>query len=234
LFNQFILEGFNLYISRDEIGKEVFHGTTTVGARCSDGIVLATDTRVVAGYTFIAHKRGKKVHKIDDHLAVTISGGVADAQALVDLLRVQSRLYRLSRRVPMPVKSAASIASLVMFSNRFYPLLVQLIIGGVDAYGPSIYQVEPFGGVVEERYVATGSGSPTAVGYLEASIRDELTIEEAIPILIEAINVATQRNTATGNDIEIAIVDSKGYRELTEKEKEEYLQRLSPRFQRSI
>ena len=57
-------------------------GTTTVGVVCKDGIVLATDTRVTMGY-FIAHKRGKKMHKIDDHLAMTMAGVVADAQAVL-------------------------------------------------------------------------------------------------------------------------------------------------------
>src|SRR5262249_15918422 len=42
------------------LGSAVYHGTTTVGLVCSDGVVLATDTRVTAG-GFIAHKRGKKL-----------------------------------------------------------------------------------------------------------------------------------------------------------------------------
>jgi proteasome beta subunit len=70
--------------------KAEYHGTTTVGLVCSDGVILATDTRVTAG-GFIAHKRGKKLLQVDDNIAVTISGGVADAQNVVDTLKYYAR-----------------------------------------------------------------------------------------------------------------------------------------------
>ena len=73
-------------VDRKTVASAVYHGTTTVGLVCSDGVVLATDTRVTAG-GFIAHKRGKKLLNIDDNIAMTISGGVADAQNVVDTLR---------------------------------------------------------------------------------------------------------------------------------------------------
>jgi len=203
-------------------GKELW-GTTTVAIECKDGVVLATDTRVVAGYYMVAHKHGKKVYKIDDHLAITISGGVADAQAIVDFLRVQARLHRMTRGFPLQVHSSASLVSNVLFNNRTMPLAVQLILAGLDRYGARIYQIDPFGGVTRERFVSTGSGSPVAIGYLEAMVKDMMTVEEAIPLSIQAINVAMKRNTATGNDFDISTITEKGYVELSAAEKEAYL-----------
>jgi proteasome beta subunit len=203
-------------------GKELW-GTTTVAIECKDGVVLATDTRVVAGYYMVAHKHGKKVYKIDDHLAITISGGVADAQAIVDFLRVQARLHRMTRGFPLQVHSSASLVSNVLFNNRTMPLAVQLILAGLDRYGARIYQIDPFGGVTRERFVSTGSGSPVAIGYLEAVVKDTMTVEEAIPLSIQAINVAMKRNTATGNDFDISTITEKGYVELSAAEKEAYL-----------
>jgi len=158
---------------------------------------------------------------VDDYLAATISGGVADAQALLDIMGVQARLHRINRGYPIPVKAATSIASTILFSNRFNPLVVQLILAGVDKSGPSLYQLDPLGGSSQERYIATGSGSPVALGYLEAAVKDSVSVAEAIPLSIKAINVAMQRNTATGNDFDVAIVDGSGYRELSEKEKDD-------------
>ena len=63
--------------------QSVLKGTTTVGVVCKDGVILASDTRVTMGF-FVAHHKGKKVYKIDDHIAMTISGNVADAQRAVD------------------------------------------------------------------------------------------------------------------------------------------------------
>ena len=100
-----------------------YHGTTTAGIVCSDGVVLATDTRVTAG-GFIAHKRGKKLLQVDKHLAVTISGGVADAQNVVDSLKYYANNYRIEKGIPLPVKSAARILSNILFSSRYYPCLL--------------------------------------------------------------------------------------------------------------
>ena len=58
-------------------------GTTTCALTCKDGVVLAADTRASAGY-FIVDRNVMKIQKIDEHLGMTIAGGVADAQNLVD------------------------------------------------------------------------------------------------------------------------------------------------------
>ena len=53
--------------------KLALKGTTTIGITCRDGVILASDTRVTMGF-FVAHKKGKKIYQIDDHMAMTISG----------------------------------------------------------------------------------------------------------------------------------------------------------------
>ena len=65
--------------------SQVPKGTTTVGVVCSDGVILGADTRATMGY-FIASKEADKVLPIQDHLAMTIAGGVGDAQTLNRLL----------------------------------------------------------------------------------------------------------------------------------------------------
>ncbi|MBO3753498.1 MAG: proteasome subunit beta [Candidatus Brockarchaeota archaeon] len=194
-------------------------GTTTVGISCTDGVVLASDTRVVQGYYFIAHKRGKKILKIDDYIAATISGGVADAQALISSLQWEARSYKLERGVNMPVKAAANIASIILSSTRMAPLYIQLIIGGYDREGASLYVLDPLGGFSKEAFVGSGSGSPVALGYLEAELKPPVSVQDAIPIAVKSILAAMQRDTATGNDFEIMVVDSKGCRELSLEEK---------------
>ena len=72
----------------------VLKGTTTVGVICKDGVILASDTRVTMGY-YVAHKFGKKVYQIDDHLGMTIAGTVADAQRVVDILTANAKLYKI-------------------------------------------------------------------------------------------------------------------------------------------
>ena len=63
-------------------------GTTTIGIKCVDGIVLATDHRAVAGY-YVAHKHTRKIYRLADHIASTIAGVVADCQKLVDSMNLR-------------------------------------------------------------------------------------------------------------------------------------------------
>ena len=204
-----------------------YHGTTTVGLVCSDGVVFATDTRVTAG-GFIAHKRAKKLLKIDDNLAMTISGGVADLQYVADTLKYYTNMYRVERRRPMPVKAAAQVVSNVAFSSRLYPLLVDVLVGGVDPSGGSIFNVDFFGSMNQEKMIATGSGSPVAYGILEAEFKEGMTAAKAYPLAAKAIIAATRRNVATGDHFDVAVLDNDGFRELSEVEKDKLLAQFTP------
>jgi len=210
----------------DKVSKYVLKGTTTVGLVCRDGVVLGTDTRATMGY-FIAHKRAKKVYQLDDHLAMTIAGGVADAQNVVEIVRANSKLYKYEKGVVMPVKAAASLTSNLLFANRYYPLILQALLGGVDSSGSHIFALDPLGGVIEEKCVSTGSGSPVAYGVLETEFKDGMTVKEAIPIVVKAVNSAMKRDSASGDSFDVALVTSKGYEELNEDEKKGILSSLS-------
>jgi proteasome beta subunit len=209
-------------LGRKTLGSAVYHGTTTVGLVCLDGVVLATDTRVTAG-GFIAHKRGKKLLRIDDNIAMTISGGVADAQNVVDTLKYYTNLYRIEKGRQMPVKSAAQVVSNVLFASRLYPFIADVLVGGVDNSGGSLFNVDFFGSMNKEDMIATGSGSPVAYGVLEAEFKEGMTAAKAYPLAAKAIIAATRRNVATGDHFDVAILDKSGFRELSEAEKDKLL-----------
>ncbi len=199
------------------------HGTTTVGLVCSDGIVLATDTRAVLGTYFIAHQHVKKIAKVDDHLAMTIAGGVADAQGVVDSIRYNANLYKLERKTPIPVKSAARLASTIFFNARLYPLVADVLVGGFDESGPDLYNVDLFGSLTQEKFLSTGSGSPVAYGILEAEFSEGLKIKEAVPIAMKAIRAAIKRNAGTGDGIDVIAIDASGVHEYEAAEKQKIL-----------
>ncbi len=197
-------------------------GTTTVGIVCRDGVILASDTRVTMGF-FVAHHRGKKVYKLDDHLAMTISGSVADAQRAVDILKANAKLYRLEMVRPMPVSTAARVIANLLFSSRYAPLIAQILIGGIDDSGPHVFSVDPLGSITEEKCVATGSGSPIAYGVLEDKYKEDASIKDMLGIVVSAVDSAMKRNAATGDSFDVSIIDKEGYRELGEKEKKDIM-----------
>lgn len=207
---------------KNSIGE--LKGTTTVGVVCSDGVILGTDTRATMG-NYVASKRAKKVYQITDSLAMTIAGGVAVAQRVVDILKVNARLFEFEKGRPMPVSSAARLVSNILFSNRSVgrPLPLQALIGGYDETGPHVFNLDPFGSLIEEKVVSTGSGSPFAYGVLEDRYNQDSSVEELLPVVVSAVDSAMKRDTASGDSFDIAVISKEGFRELTHEEKQALL-----------
>jgi proteasome beta subunit len=172
---------------------------------------------------FVAHHKGKKIYKIDDHIAMTIAGNVADAQRTVDVLKANAQLYRLNLARPMPLSSAARLVANLLFSSRYAPLVTQVLIGGLDDIGPHVFSVDPFGSITEEKFVSTGSGSPIAYGVLEDKYKQDAPIKEMLNVVVRAVDAAMKRDAASGDSFDVTIIDAEGYQELTEKEKQDIL-----------
>ena len=161
------------------IEEKILHGTTTVGIKATDGVVLCADMRASAGY-FIANNNTMKIQKIYDHAGLTLAGGVADAQNLTDILRYHANVHSIQKNENIPIKSLARLCSLVFHQNRGYPFIADILLGGFDRYGPVLFNIDMFGSVEEKSYVTTGSGSPVAYGLLEDEYRNDLTVEDEI------------------------------------------------------
>jgi proteasome beta subunit len=204
---------------------KVYHGTTTVGLVCVDGVVFATDTRVTAN-GYVAHKKGKKLYRISDNLAMTIAGTVADAQNVIDVIRFYVKKYELEHQAKIPIKSAATLASNVFSANRLFPLITQVIIGGMDGSTPSLYQIDFFGSLTEEKVVSTGSGSPIAYSILETSYSPNLAVKDGVKVAAKAVLAAMKRDTASGESFDVGIIDSEGYHELDSNTKNELIKDL--------
>ena len=204
--------------------SHVVTGTTTLGVVCKDGIILASDTRAIMG-RFVAHKRAKKVFKINDHLAMTIAGGVAVAQKIVDLFQANSFLFSFNYSRSISVPAAARMISNILFSYREAgaPLPLQLLIGGIDESGPHLFSLDPFGSLTGEKMVSTGSGSPIAYGVLEDVYQEDRSVGEMLPLVVRAVNSAMKRDVASGDSFDVSLVTKEGYRELSEEEKKALL-----------
>jgi proteasome beta subunit len=212
----------NKMINNNSVDRLVLKGTTTIGIVCKDGTILASDTRATMGF-YIANKNTRKIYKIDDHLGMTIAGSVADAQRVVDILTANAQLYKLNMGRPMPVSSAARFVANLLFSARYVPLQTEALIGGMDDSGPHIFRLDQFGTLTEEKCVSTGSGSPVAFGVLEDKYKDGVSIKELLPIVVKAVNSAMKRDAGSGDSFNVAVIDGKGYRELTAEEKKKLL-----------
>jgi len=191
----------------DEKMDKYMKGTTTVGLVCRDAVILAADHRATMG-TLIADKEAKKIWEIADHIAVTTAGVVGDNQSLVRLMKAEAALYELQSR-KMPVDAAATLLSNILNQQRYFPLYVQMILGGYDTEG-RVYEMDMIGGVTPKKYSATGSGSPVSYGVLEALFKENMSIEEAKEVAIKAMRAAIERDSAVGNGFDIVVITKKG------------------------
>ena len=205
-----------------EFYENVKHGTTTLGVICTDGVVMGSDVRATYG-NYIASSEAVKIHKIDDNLGMTIAGGVGDAEYLVKILRVQNELYRMDESKPLSPKSATSILSIILQENKMFPYMVQLVIGGLNKGVPEIYSIDPYGGYTKEsRFASTGSGSVTALGYIESVYREDLSTQDAAKHVAKALRIAMKWDSATGDGIKLVSITKKGYKEYTNDEIEKF------------
>jgi len=199
--------------------------TTTLAIKCKNRVVIGADTRVTSGY-FIAHKRGRKIFMIKPHIAVTIAGVVADAQAAIEELKFHLNYYENTYGRRLPAKSAANYLSLILYSNRLYPLITEVIVAGKDNEGYAIYKLDPLGSLIKDDYTVSGSGSMVAIGILESEYKPDLTVDEGVKLAIKALISAMKRDIASGDDFMVATITEEGYKELSLEEKESLLKGL--------
>jgi len=203
--------------------QESMKGTTTIGIVFKDGVILATEKRATMGY-MIASKKAKKVYKVAERIGMTTAGGVGDAQQLARILTVECNLYQIRRSRSITVGASATLLSNYLNQNRYFPYYVQLLVGGIDETGPSVYSVDAMGGATkEEEIVATGSGSPMAYGVLEDRYRPNMTEDEAIDIAIRALKSAMKRDAGSGEGIHVVVITKDRYQEMGEDALSKYL-----------
>lgn len=190
--------------------KEYLKGTTTVGLACKDGVVLISDKRATMG-SLIAHKIVQKTFKIDKHIGATVAGAVSDAQTLIRWIQAEAKLHRMRKGEEMSVEAVSTLMANILHSQRYFPMIVQLIVGGVDKKGAKIYSIDPLGSLIEDKVVATGSGSPMAYGVLEDSFKEDMLIDECVEIGIRAAKAALQRDAFSGNGIDVIKITKKGF-----------------------
>jgi proteasome beta subunit len=195
------------------MNEQLKTGTTTVGIVCKDAIILAADKRATAGH-FIADKRVDKVVKINEWMAVTTAGSVSDIQLLVKYLKAEIKLKEIRTQRQATSKEAANLLAGMVYSNiRGYsmiPGVTHFLFAGYDRE-TALYDLYPDGSLTKvDDFVSSGSGSVMAYGVLETMWKKDMTEQEAMSLAIKCINAAIQRDSASGNGIDIFIINKNG------------------------
>lgn len=189
--------------------EEKKHGTTTIGVTYDKGVVLVADKRATMG-NLVAHKNVQKIHKVTDRVAVTIAGAVGDNQMLIRYLSAEIKKFEISKGKKADVNVVATLLSHILYSRRFSfaPYWVQILLAGPENSGYKLYSLGSDGSKVEDKYIATGSGSPVAYGLLQDKYGDEMSEKEALELSVKALNSALERDAYTGEGVDAVIITS--------------------------
>jgi proteasome beta subunit len=188
-------------------------GATAVGITYDNGVLLASEKRVSYG-NFVVNKNTKKTFTVTNHVGAACAGMVADMQVLVRQVSALSKIRRLETRREVQPNSVAKLMSVIMFERRYFPLLTQVIVGGITDK-PEIYTLDPLGSVLPDRYAAVGTGAEMALGVMDADYSENLDEEKATTLALRSIRSSIQRDSASGDGIDLLIINKDGKKELS-------------------
>ncbi len=184
--------------------EQFISGATAVGITFKDGVILAAEKRISLG-NYVMSKSAKKTFKITDKVGAACAGMIADMQILMRQIEAFAKLRALELKRDVPPNSIAKMLSVVLFERRYFPLLTQLIIGGINEK-PVIYTLDPLGSILPDLYAAAGSGAEMAIGVIESRYKEGINEKEAKELAVTAIRAAIARDAASGDGVDMLII----------------------------
>ena len=190
---------------------QYFPGATAVGISFNNGVLLASERRVSFG-NFVVNKSTKKTFVLTENVGAACAGMVADMNVLARQVAALSKIRKFEIRRDLPTNSVAKLMSVIMFERRYFPLLTQVVVGGYDTK-PQIYTLDPLGSLLPDEYASVGSGAEMALGVLDAQYNSKMNEEEAKNLAIKSIKSSIQRDSSSGDGIDILIISNRGKNE---------------------
>ena len=179
------------------------HGTTVLGLKYADGVIMAGDRRATSGYT-VADPKMRKVFAADDYSAIAIAGAAGQAIEMVKLFQLELEHYEKITGDRLSLEGKANRLAQMIRSN--FPLAMQGLVvvplfGGFDlgrGEGRIFYYDATGGRWEEDDYQTTGSGGQPAKNSLKKRWRPGLARDEALRVAVEALVDAAEDDVATG------------------------------------
>jgi len=189
-------------------------GATAVGITFNEGVVFASERRIAYG-NFVVSKTTKKTFVITPHVGAACAGLVADMQILSLQIAALAKIRRMEIKRDVPPNTVAKMMSNMMYERRFFPLLTQVIVGGLVGK-PTIYTLDPLGSVLPDDYAAVGTGAEMALGVLDPQYKKDLTEAQAVDLAVKSVRAAIMRDSASGDNIDVLVMNKDGAKETTE------------------
>jgi len=191
-------------------------GSTTIGIRCDEGVVLCTEKRILNPLIVASKGDMIKILEVDTHVAACSAGVIADARLLIDHARVEAANHEFTYNEKMPIRSLCdSIADLMLDFSGVHekkkkrmsrPFGAAILLGGVDPVeGPELWCVDPSGSCVKYQATAIGSAWEGSESLLQERYKEGITFEEAEILALQTLRQGMEEKLSNLN-VEITCV----------------------------
>lgn len=206
--------------------KTVRQGSAAIGMVCSDGVILVTDKRIVD--KLVVAKAIEKIWKLDDHMGATAAGIVSDARVLIERAQLKAQQHRVTYDTPIDVltivKDICSLKQICTQSGGLRPFGVSILVAGIDAGGPRLFETDPTGIYFEYKATAIGEAEPEIEEILNKNYREDMTTEEGLKLAIGAlVTVLDKKFNVDRIDAAIILTEDQTYKKVDKAKVEKVL-----------
>jgi proteasome alpha subunit len=209
--------------------ETVYRGPTIIGITCREGIVIGAEEKIESKLQ--DPNFSQKIYEVDEHLGAAVVGISSDARILIDESRVYSQsnrlLYDEAVDVEMVTKRIGDLMQLYTQHAGVRPFGVSIIFGGVDKTGARLFTTDPSGSYRAYKAVAIGIGRETCESILREEYREDLTLEEAIKLVVKCLAKSIQaREEQTRIKIATIPMETKKFKMTPDEEVQRYLKEV--------
>ncbi|KAJ3028931.1 UNVERIFIED_CONTAM: proteasome core particle subunit beta 2 [Siphonaria sp. JEL0065] len=187
-----------------KLPKATKTGTTIVGCLYKDGLVLGADTRATSG-PIVADKNCEKIHYLAPNMYCCGAGTAADTEFTTNLIASKLELHTLATGREARVATAMTMLKQMLFRYQGH-IGAALVLGGVDVTGPHLYTIYPHGSTDKLPFVTMGSGSLAAMSVFESKWKNDLSRDEAVELVKDAIEAGIFNDLGSGSNVDVCVV----------------------------
>ena len=186
--------------------QPIVTGTTVLGLRYRDGVMMASDT--LASYGSMARfKDVRRIRQVGSTTLIGGSGEYSDFQSVMEMLdgQHQEDLNEADGYTRNPSEIHNYLRA-VMYQrrNKGNPLWNQLLVGGFFDGKSFLGYVDLIGTAYEENFIATGFGAYLALPILRERWHADMEEGDARALLEDCLRVMYYRDCRASNRIQIA------------------------------